>query len=110
MIESEAVIRPRRSRNSNSSNLRFPPKADIQSGFSTFGLYHLFTISGASWSDRKREQEKGKRMAWLAVAMFVVLFGWGAQYFGWADPHGKVQLALFTAFILGVVSGYKNKG
>ena len=49
-------------------------------------------------------------MAWLAVAMFVVLFGWGAQYFGWADPQGKVQLALFTAFILGVVSGYKNKG
>ena len=48
-------------------------------------------------------------MVWLAVAMFVGLFGWGAQYFGWNDPHGKVQLALFTAYILGVVCGYKNK-
>ena len=49
-------------------------------------------------------------MVWLAVAMFVALFGWGAQYFGWHDPHGKVQLALFTVFILGVICGYKNKG
>jgi uncharacterized membrane protein YjjB (DUF3815 family) len=49
-------------------------------------------------------------MVWLAVAMFVALFGWGAQYFGWHDPSGKVQLALFTAFILGVIAGYKNKG
>lgn len=47
-------------------------------------------------------------MVWLAVAMFVALFGWGAQYFGW-DPAGKVQLALFTSFILGVICGYKNK-
>ena len=51
-----------------------------------------------------------KVMVWLAVAMFVGLFGWGSQYFGWSDPTGKVQLALFTAFILGVVCGYKNKG
>ncbi|HEU5286374.1 MAG TPA: hypothetical protein VFU20_07695 [Sphingomicrobium sp.] len=49
-------------------------------------------------------------MVWFAVAMFVVLFGWGAQYFGWSDPSGKVQLALFTSFILGVICGYKNKG
>ena len=51
-----------------------------------------------------------KRMVWLAVAMFVALFGWGAPYFGWHDPNGKVQLALFTSFILGVICGYKNKG
>lgn len=49
-------------------------------------------------------------MVWLAVAMFVALFGWGASYFGWNDPSGKVQLALFTAFILGIISGYKTKG
>ena len=47
-------------------------------------------------------------MVWLALAMFVSLFGWGAQYFGWSDPVGKVQLALFTSFILGVICGYKN--
>lgn len=45
----------------------------------------------------------------LAVAMFVALFGWGAGYFGWSDPEGKVQLALFTSFILGALSGYKSK-
>lgn len=49
-------------------------------------------------------------MIWLAVAMFVALFGWGAQFFGWQDPVGKVQLALFTSFILGMICGYKNKG
>ena len=29
---------------------------------------------------------------------------------GWDDPAGKVQLALFTSFILGAVCGYKTKG
>jgi len=52
--------------------------------------------------------ERGKRMVWLALAMFVSLFAWGAQYFGWSDPVGKVQLALFTSFILGIICGYKN--
>ena len=45
----------------------------------------------------------------IAVAMFVALFGWGAGYFGWSDPHGKVQLALATSFILGIIGGYKAK-
>jgi uncharacterized membrane protein YjjB (DUF3815 family) len=49
-------------------------------------------------------------MVWLAVAMFVALFGWGGQYFGWHDHTGQIQMALFTAFILGVITGYKNKG
>jgi hypothetical protein len=49
-------------------------------------------------------------MVGLAIAMFVALIGWGAPYFGWSDPEGKVQLALATAFILGVICGYKNKG
>lgn len=49
-------------------------------------------------------------MVWLALAMFVVLFGWGPEYFGWSDPVGTVQLALFTSFILGMICGYKNKG
>ena len=49
-------------------------------------------------------------MVWLAMAMFVALIGWGATYFGWNDPVGKVQLALFTSFILGAVCGYKSKG
>ena len=46
----------------------------------------------------------------VAIAMFIALFGWGANYFGWHDPEGKVQLALFTSFILGIIGGYKAKG
>jgi len=45
----------------------------------------------------------------LALAMFIALFGWGANYFGWHDPTGKVQLALFTSFILGAICGFKSK-
>lgn len=48
-------------------------------------------------------------MVGIAIAMFIALFGWGAGYFGWNDPDGKVQLALATAFILGAVSGYKTR-
>ena len=46
----------------------------------------------------------------IAIAMFIALFGWGAQYFGWSDPSGEIQLALFTAFILGIVASYKSRG
>ena len=46
----------------------------------------------------------------IAIAMFIALVGWGARYFGWSDPDGKIQLALITAFILGIIGGYKAKG
>ncbi len=46
----------------------------------------------------------------LAMAMFVAMFGWGSTYFGWSDPEGKVQLALFTSFVLGIIGGYRAKG
>ena len=49
-------------------------------------------------------------MVWLALAIFVAVFGWGGTYFGWHDPDGKVRLALFTCFVLGTLSGYKSKG
>ena len=49
-------------------------------------------------------------MAFFAMAIFIALFGWGSRYFGWSDPDGKVQLALATAFILGIIGGYKAKG
>lgn len=45
----------------------------------------------------------------LAVAMFVALVGWGSTYFGWSDPEGKIQIALFTSFVLGSLVGYKSK-
>ena len=43
----------------------------------------------------------------LAIAMFVALFAFGANYFGWDDPNGKVQWALFATFVLGILAGYK---
>jgi hypothetical protein len=52
----------------------------------------------------------GFMVAGIALAMFIALFGWGASYFGWHDPTGKVQLALFTSFILGIVASYKSRG
>ena len=46
----------------------------------------------------------------IAIAMFIALVGWGGRYFGWEDPDGKVQLALVTTFILGIIGGYKSRG
>ena len=46
----------------------------------------------------------------IAVAMFIALIGWGSDYFGWSDPKGEVQLALFTCFVLGALCGYKSRG
>ena len=45
----------------------------------------------------------------IAAMMFVWLFGWGQDYFGWSDPSGKVQLALFTSFILGSSAATRTK-
>jgi len=50
------------------------------------------------------------RMVGIAIAMFIALFGWGANYFGWSDPDHKIQLALAASFILGILSGYKARG
>ena len=49
-------------------------------------------------------------VAAIAIAMFIALFGWGAEYFGWHDGSGEVQLALVTSFILGAVASYKARG
>ena len=74
-------------------------------------LYALFTFT----ADNKRRAGQfftGARedcMVGVAIAMFIALFGWGSGYFGWSDPDGKIQLALATCFILGVISGYKAK-
>lgn len=48
-------------------------------------------------------------MVALATLMFVALFGFGETYFGWSDPEGKIRLAMFTTFVLGVVAGYKTR-
>jgi uncharacterized membrane protein YjjB (DUF3815 family) len=49
-------------------------------------------------------------VAGIAIAMFVALVGWGSRYFGWSDPDGKIQLAMVTSFILGIIGGFKSRG
>lgn len=49
-------------------------------------------------------------MAYLAIAIFVGLYAFGQAYFGWVDSDGKVSMALFACFVLGVVAGYKSRG
>lgn len=48
-------------------------------------------------------------MAGLALALFIALFGFGHELLGWADPEGHVQLALFMAFVFGIISGYRTR-
>jgi hypothetical protein len=49
-------------------------------------------------------------MTGLALMLFIGLFAFGAQYFGWSDPHGEIQLSLFAAFVFGIICGYRTKG
>jgi len=49
-------------------------------------------------------------MAGLAMVMFIALFAFGADYFGWGDHGGQIQLALFCCFIFGIICGLKVKG
>jgi hypothetical protein len=74
-------------------------------------LYALFTFGGA-FPARGHCSPRGRHVmvGAIAIAMFVALVGFGGKYFGWSDPEGKVQLALATSFILGIIGGYKAKG
>lgn len=74
-------------------------------------LYRLFTNAAhpPTLPQCTRHGEGNAMVVGLALAIFVALFGWGARYFGWSDPEGKVQLALFTCFILGTLCGYRSK-
>lgn len=50
-------------------------------------------------------------MVGLATAMFVMLFAFGWQFFGWSQgAHEQLQLGLFLSYILGIICGYKTKG
>ena len=44
----------------------------------------------------------------LAIAMFVCLFAFGKQMFGWSDQTGHIQIALFAAFLFGILSAWRT--
>ena len=48
-------------------------------------------------------------MVGLAIAMFVGLFAFGHELMGWDEHNNQIHLAIFIAFILGNVAGYKVK-
>jgi hypothetical protein len=75
-------------------------------------LYPIFTSPDPLWDAAALGNGgvRGARMiVGIAAMMFVWLFGWGQEYFHWADPSGDVQLCLFASFVLGIVCGYKTK-
>ena len=49
-------------------------------------------------------------MTGLALMMFIALFAFGGQMFGWSDSSGHIQLGLFMAFLFGIICGYRTKG
>jgi hypothetical protein len=49
-------------------------------------------------------------MLGLALMLFIALFAFGGQYFGWSDPHGAISLSLFASFVFGIVCGYRTRG
>jgi uncharacterized membrane protein (DUF4010 family) len=48
-------------------------------------------------------------MGMIALAMFIGLWMYGQQMFGWSDPNGDINLAIFVTFILGIICGYRVK-
>lgn len=49
-------------------------------------------------------------MAGLAMFLFLGLFFFGADTLGWTDSHGRVQMALASSFVFGIIFGLKNRG
>lgn len=48
-------------------------------------------------------------MGVVALAMFIGLWVYGHQLFGWTDGNGDIKMAIFIAFILGIICGYRVK-
>jgi len=46
----------------------------------------------------------------LAIALFVGLFVFGRQLFGWHDELGKIQMVLIASFVLGYFAGLRRTG
>ena len=53
---------------------------------------------------------EGTRVTGLALMMFIALFAFGGQLFGWDTSGGQIQLGLFMSFLFGIICGYRVKG
>jgi hypothetical protein len=73
---------------------------------------------GSSFVDHIGLEQRGRKvrhgkgffdMGALALAMFIGLFGFGEQIFGWNDGDGNIRLAIVAAFVFGIIMGWKTK-
>lgn len=48
-------------------------------------------------------------MGGIATMMFVALFAFGSQMMGWDDADGKIRLAIFAAYVFGIIGGYRAR-
>ncbi|HEX4694110.1 hypothetical protein [Sphingomonas sp.] len=48
-------------------------------------------------------------MAIVAMFLFIAVFAFGQNYFGWSDPAGYVQLSLVSCFVFGIICGIRVK-
>ena len=76
-------------------------------------LHTFFTRTGAAFGAAPKGSDgrsgRDRVMAGLAMIMFVALFAFGSDYFGWSDTGGRVQLALASSFVFGIICGFKVK-
>jgi hypothetical protein len=47
-------------------------------------------------------------MGALSLMIFIGLYAFGERFIGFDSDDGKVQVALFLSFILGIVCGYRT--
>ena len=45
----------------------------------------------------------------ILALVCLALFAFGANWFGYDDPGGRVSLSLFAAFVFGIICGYRVK-
>jgi hypothetical protein len=50
------------------------------------------------------------KMAFVAIALFVVLVAFGRDYFHWTDPGGMTTLALISSFVFGIIAALRIRG
>ncbi len=48
-------------------------------------------------------------MGFIATVMFVCVFVFGSDVFGYSDENGAVRLAIFATFLFGVLAGYRAR-
>jgi len=45
----------------------------------------------------------------IAIAMFIALFTFGRDYFRWGGNEIETQIAIFAAFLFGVLATWKSR-